>query len=106
MSYRHANYSGYPEYDQGTKVFDHHTSLLDTLFNCGPATRKHLKSLRDRSAFSIPAEAQHRAYVFDPMARDCSALGGVDLIGGRVGNDDRVHADSLLPGAVDCSKHF
>jgi hypothetical protein len=40
------------------------------------------------------------------MARDCSALGGVDLIGGRVGNDDRVHADSLLPGAVDCSKHF
>ena len=54
MSYRHANYSGYPEYDQGTKVFDHHTSLLDTLFNCGPATRKHLKSLRDRSAFLDP----------------------------------------------------
>ena len=45
MSYRRANYSGYPEYDQGTKVFDHHTSLLDTLFNCGPATREHLKSL-------------------------------------------------------------
>ena len=31
------------------------------------------------------------------MARDCSALGplcGVDPIGGRVGDDDRVHADN------------
>lgn len=51
---RHANYSGYPEYDQGTKVFDHHTSLLDALFNCGPSAREHLKSLRDRSTFLDP----------------------------------------------------
>jgi hypothetical protein len=47
----YANYSGYPEYHQGTAVFDHHTSLLDTLFNCGPDTRGHLKSLHDPSSF-------------------------------------------------------
>jgi len=50
-----ANYSGYPRYDQGTEPFDDHVSLLDTLFNCGPDTRGHLKSLRDRSAFLDPA---------------------------------------------------
>jgi hypothetical protein len=49
-----ANYSGYPRYDQGIEPFDNHTSLLDTLFNCGPGTRTHLKSLRDRSAFLDP----------------------------------------------------
>jgi WbqC-like protein family len=48
---RYANYAGYPEYQQGTAAFDHHTSLLDPLFNCGPGTRGHLKSLRDRAAF-------------------------------------------------------
>jgi len=47
----YANYSLYPAYDQGTEIFDHHTSLLDTLFNCGPDTRGHLKSLQDRSTF-------------------------------------------------------
>ena len=48
---RYANYSGYPEYDQNTNAFDHHTSVVDTLFNCGPNTRMHLKSLRDVSSF-------------------------------------------------------
>jgi hypothetical protein len=51
---RYVNYSGYPEYEQGTRVFDHHTSVLDTLFHCGPATRGHLTSLRDRSSFLEP----------------------------------------------------
>jgi hypothetical protein len=51
---RYVNYSGYPEYQQGTEVFDHHTSVLDTLFHCGPATREHLKSLRDGSTFLEP----------------------------------------------------
>jgi WbqC-like protein family len=47
----YANYAGYPRYDQGTEAFDNHVSLIDTLFHCGPETRSHLKSLRDRFSF-------------------------------------------------------
>jgi WbqC-like protein family len=47
----YANYAGYPPYEQGTEAFDNHVSLVDTLYRCGPETRGHLKSLRDRSSF-------------------------------------------------------
>lgn len=45
---RYADYSGYPIYDQATTAFDHHVSIVDTLFRCGPATHTHLKSRRGR----------------------------------------------------------
>ncbi|WP_299811894.1 WbqC family protein [Tardiphaga sp.] len=51
VALRYANYTGYPEYSQAQPSFDHHVSVMDLLFNCGSASRLHLKSLRDRESF-------------------------------------------------------
>ena len=48
---RYADYSGYPAYDQKAAVFEPGVSMLDALMRCGPASRTHLKSLRDRDSF-------------------------------------------------------
>lgn len=37
------DYSGYPEYPQLTKPFEHGVSVLDLIFNCGPNVRKYMK---------------------------------------------------------------
>jgi hypothetical protein len=42
----YADYSGYPSYRQGTPSFEHGVSIVDTLMQCGPETRKQLKSIR------------------------------------------------------------
>ena len=51
----YANYEGYPVYDQGGGAFEHGVSVIDLLMRVGPAARAHLKSLRDRSSFLVPA---------------------------------------------------
>jgi hypothetical protein len=51
VTLRYANYQGYPQYEQAMTPFDHAVSLIDTLMRCGPQTREHLKSLRDRGSF-------------------------------------------------------
>ncbi|MFI7029678.1 WbqC family protein [Microbispora rosea] len=38
------DYSGYPEYPQAHPPFDHHVSVLDLIFNTGPAAAGYLKS--------------------------------------------------------------
>ena len=43
---RYADYSGYPEYDQGGAAFEHGVSVVDLLMRCGPDGRKQLKSAR------------------------------------------------------------
>jgi hypothetical protein len=39
-----ADYSGYPEYPQLGGEFEHGVSIVDLLFNTGPAARDHMKS--------------------------------------------------------------
>jgi hypothetical protein len=39
-----ADYSGYPEYTQLGGPFEHGVSIVDLLFNTGPAAREHMKS--------------------------------------------------------------
>jgi hypothetical protein len=39
-----ADYSGYPEYPQLGGEFEHGVSIVDLLFNTGPAAREHMKS--------------------------------------------------------------
>jgi hypothetical protein len=51
-----ANYSGYPTYPQGCEPFEHGVSIVDTLMQCGPDARNHLKALVDRTAFLSSAE--------------------------------------------------
>ena len=48
-----ADYSGYPVYDQGTAVFEHGVSMIDTLMRCGPSARTHLKSQNELAAFLV-----------------------------------------------------
>jgi hypothetical protein len=38
------DYCGYPEYHQISEPFDHYVSILDLLFNTGPAAREYMKS--------------------------------------------------------------
>ena len=38
------DYSGYPEYEQLFPPFDHAVSIIDLIFNEGPATQKYMKS--------------------------------------------------------------
>lgn len=52
---RYANYSGYPAYEQNTRIFDHGVSILDTLMRCGTVARTHLKALTNRDDFLAPA---------------------------------------------------
>lgn len=47
----YVNYSDYPLYDQGTRAFEHGVSILDVLFRCGAAARKHLKAVQCRDRF-------------------------------------------------------
>lgn len=43
---RYANYEGYPAYQQASQSFEHGVSIIDTLMQCGPQTRSHLKSIQ------------------------------------------------------------
>jgi hypothetical protein len=52
IALRYADYTGYPEYPQLYPPFDHHVSVLDLLFNVGPAAADYLLSTRRSS----PAE--------------------------------------------------
>jgi len=36
------DYSGYPEYPQLFPPFDHHVTVLDLIFNCGPDAPRHI----------------------------------------------------------------
>lgn len=38
------NYDGYPEYEQLFPPFEHNVSIIDLIFNCGPNSRKYMKS--------------------------------------------------------------
>lgn len=38
------DYSGYPEYPQMFEPFDHYVSVIDLIFNCGPAAQRYMKS--------------------------------------------------------------
>jgi hypothetical protein len=38
------DYSGYPEYAQLYPAFEHHVSIIDLIFNQGPAARMYMKS--------------------------------------------------------------
>jgi hypothetical protein len=38
------DYSGYQEYPQMTEPFDHYVSVIDLIFNCGPAAPHYMKS--------------------------------------------------------------
>lgn len=42
---RWMDYSGYPEYPQLFPPFDHHVTILDLLFNTGPAATSYMKTL-------------------------------------------------------------
>jgi WbqC-like protein family len=44
ISVRYADYSGYPAYPQLHGPFEHGVSILDLLFNTGPAARSYMKS--------------------------------------------------------------
>jgi hypothetical protein len=44
ISVRYADYSGYPAYPQLHGPFEHAVSILDLLFNTGPAARSYMKS--------------------------------------------------------------
>jgi hypothetical protein len=48
------DYSGYPEYRQLYPPFEHRVSILDLIFNEGPAARAYLKSSAQRSESSRP----------------------------------------------------
>jgi hypothetical protein len=37
------DYTGYPEYPQPWGAFDHHVSVLDLLFSCGPSAGSYMK---------------------------------------------------------------
>jgi hypothetical protein len=41
------DYSGYPEYPQLFQPFDHYVSIIDLIFNTGPAAREHMKSFAE-----------------------------------------------------------
>jgi hypothetical protein len=43
---KYANYAGYPPYKQAAASFEHGVSIVDTLMQCGPQTRDHLKSVQ------------------------------------------------------------
>lgn len=42
------DYAGYPEYEQLFPPFEHGVTVLDLMFNVGPAARQHLKSATSR----------------------------------------------------------
>ncbi|MEM6622014.1 MAG: WbqC family protein [Pseudomonadota bacterium] len=44
LGLHYADYTGYPEYDQGGAEFTHGVSALDLLMRLGPVARDHLKS--------------------------------------------------------------
>lgn len=43
------DYSGYPEYSQRSQSFEHGVSILDTLFNLGPATGEYIWGWREKN---------------------------------------------------------
>ena len=51
----YASYEGYPVYEQGNDAFEHGVSVVDLLMRVGSSARDHLKSLRNRSSFLLPA---------------------------------------------------
>ena len=40
------DYSGYPQYKQMSKQFEHGVSILDLIFNEGPKASEYMKSLK------------------------------------------------------------
>lgn len=46
VALRYADYAGYPTYRQAAELFHHGVSIVDTLMQCGPETRLHLKSIQ------------------------------------------------------------
>ena len=44
IAVRFMDYSGYPEYPQLHGTFDHHVSIVDLIFNTGPAATQYMKS--------------------------------------------------------------
>jgi hypothetical protein len=42
------DYSGYPEYPQPFPPFEHAVSILDLLFNCGPAAPDYIWGWREK----------------------------------------------------------
>lgn len=55
LGLHYADYSGYPDYDQGAAECVHGVSVLDLLMRLGPAARDHLKSSAGLSAISTRA---------------------------------------------------
>jgi hypothetical protein len=55
VTLHYANYSHYPEYDQGSTSFEHGVSIIDTLMRCGPKAREHLKSVQRSGGLFDPA---------------------------------------------------
>jgi hypothetical protein len=53
------DYSGYPEYEQVFPPFDHHVSVLDLLFSCGPDSMRMM--LTGKSNLRISKSA-HNSY--------------------------------------------
>ena len=44
ISVTYMDYSGYPEYDQLYPPFEHNVSVIDLIFNMGPASKNYMKS--------------------------------------------------------------
>jgi WbqC-like protein len=50
IALEYIDYAGYPEYPQLHPPFDHHVTILDLLFNTGPAATQYMKSFAARVA--------------------------------------------------------
>lgn len=50
ISLRYMDYDGYPEYPQLYGAFEHHVSIIDLLFNVGPAATQYMKSFARASS--------------------------------------------------------
>jgi hypothetical protein len=47
---QYKDYSGYPEYQQLFPPFEHHVSILDLLFSCGPCTPDYIWGWRQNQS--------------------------------------------------------
>jgi hypothetical protein len=48
ITLEYMDYSGYPEYPQQHPPFEHGVTILDMLFNLGPATVDYMQPLKPR----------------------------------------------------------
>jgi hypothetical protein len=58
------DYSGYPEYPQFFPPFEHAVSILDLLFNCGPATPYYIWGWREHKREYILET--NKGYLYEP----------------------------------------